>query len=265
MRDVTGSQVSRQGSPARRGRNTEVSLPSDPGHYIPTQRHSNEEANHESRNGTNHQYTTQQPYGDHIQYALHQEHADESSSLFYVVELSYRSDSGSTEPLRVRHPIPASIAERCQSNYADNIRATVTLQEALTLPGLDLLDQLIRVFFEKIHPAYPVFDRERFMQSYSMGRASPLVLQTIALLGYTICSDELIRAAGFNDRATARKTHYLRAKALYDVDYESDRVTLVAVLLLLGFWWAGPDDQKDTCYWISCATTTAQSLGMHRA
>ncbi|KAL4894780.1 fungal-specific transcription factor domain-containing protein [Aspergillus ambiguus] len=263
--DVTGSQVPRQGPSVPIGRNTGASIPNDPGHCGPTQSPSNEEADRESRNETDHQYATQQPHRDHIQYALHQEHTDESSGLFYVLELSYKSDSGSTEPLRVRHPIPASIADRCQSNYADNTRTTVTLQEALTLPSLDLLDQLVRVFFEKIHPAYPVFDRERFMQSYSMGRASPFVLQTIALLGFTIGSDELIRAAGFSDRATARKTHYLRAKALYDVDYESDRVILVAVLLLLGFWWAGPDDQKDICYWIGCATTVAQSLGMHRA
>ncbi|KAL4913061.1 fungal-specific transcription factor domain-containing protein [Aspergillus aurantiobrunneus] len=263
--DVTGSQVPRRGSPAQRGRNTEASFSSDPGHGGHTQSHGNEEAGRGSRNETNHRHATQQPHRDHMQYALRQEHTDESSSLFYVVELSYRSDGGSTEPLRVRHPIPTSIADRCQSNHADNMRATVTLEEALTLPGPGLLDQLIRTFFEKIHPAYPVFDRERFMHSYSMGRASPLVLQTIALLGFTIGSDELVRAAGFNDRATARKTHYLRAKALYDVDYECDRVTLVAVLLLLGFWWAGPDEQKDTCYWIGCATTVAQSLGMHRA
>lgn len=98
-----------------------------------------------------------------------------------------------------------------------------------------------------------------------MGRASPLVLQTIALLGFTMGSDELVRAAGFSDRCTARKTHYLRAKALYDADYENDRMNLVAVLLLLGFWWASYDDQKDTCYWVGCATTLAQSLGMHRS
>lgn len=85
------------------------------------------------------------------------------------------------------------------------------------------------------------------------------------LLGFTIGSNDLIRTAGFSDRATARKTHYLRAKALYDADYETDRMTLAAVLLLLGFWWAGPEDQKDTCYWVACATTLAQQLGMHRS
>ena len=133
------------------------------------------------------------------------------------------------------------------------------------MPSPDILNQLIHTFFHKIHPAYPVFDREAFLKSYYANQASPLVLQVIALLGFTIGSDDLVRAAGFVDRATARKTHYLRAKALYDADYETDRMNLVAVVLLLGFWWAGPEDQKDTCYWVGCASTVAQSLGMHRS
>ncbi|BCR88967.1 fungal specific transcription factor domain-containing protein [Aspergillus chevalieri] len=85
------------------------------------------------------------------------------------------------------------------------------------------------------------------------------------MLGFTVGSENLVRAAGYNDRAVARKTHYLRAKVLYDADYETDRMNLVAVLLLLGFWWAGYEEQKDTCYWVGCATTVAQSFGMHRS
>ncbi|KAJ5279335.1 hypothetical protein N7478_004707 [Penicillium angulare] len=133
------------------------------------------------------------------------------------------------------------------------------------MPTPDVLNQLVYTFFHRIHPAYPVFDRESFLQLYYANRASPLVLQTIALLGFTIGSDDLVRAAGFSDRVTARKTHFLRAKALYDADYETDRMNLVAVLLLFGFWWASPEGQKDTCFWVGCASMLAQSLGMHRS
>lgn len=87
----------------------------------------------------------------------------------------------------------------------------------------------------------------------------------MCMVGFTIASTSLLSAAGYSDRATARKTHYLRAKALYDADYEMDRLTTAAALLLLGFWWANPDDQKDTNYWISCAVNVAQSLGIHRS
>lgn len=183
-----------------------------------------------------------------------------------MIELNHKSRGGSAEPpLTVHHPLPASIAERPGNEAVNQPQAPISLEEALLLPTPEILNQLVYTFFHRIHPAYPVFDREVFLQSYNANRASPLVLQTIALLGFTIGSEDLFRAAGFNDRATARKTHFLRAKALYDADYEADRMNLVAVLLLFGFWWAGPEDQKDTCYWVGCSSLLAQSLGMHRS
>ncbi|KXH64204.1 hypothetical protein CSAL01_03867 [Colletotrichum salicis] len=186
-------------------------------------------------------------------------------SLSYIVEVVHRPKDGSTEPVKVHYPIPACIADQSAYNYVPKVIETISLQEALTMPAPHIADQLIRPFFEIMHPAYPVFDRESFSRQYRQGQASPLVLQAIFLLGFTVCDDSLIEEAGFSDRATARRTHYLRAKALYDAEYESDHMNLVAVMLLLGFWWAGPEDQKDNCYWVNCAATMAQSLGMHRS
>ncbi|EQB51269.1 hypothetical protein CGLO_09216 [Colletotrichum gloeosporioides Cg-14] len=133
------------------------------------------------------------------------------------------------------------------------------------MPPPEVADQLVRIFFDTTHVAFPVFDRQKFTRLYLQGKASPLVLQTIFLLGFMVGSDDLIQAGGFNDRATARKTHYPRAKALYDADYDADRMNVVACLLLIGFWWAGYDEQKDHCHWVGCATTFAQSMGMHRS
>ncbi|RAH65213.1 uncharacterized protein BO66DRAFT_443203 [Aspergillus aculeatinus CBS 121060] len=102
----------------------------------------------------------------------------------------------------------------------------VSLRDTLILPPSPVAEKLIRAFFELIHPAFPVVDRHEFSRL---------------------------------------RTHYLRAKALYDADYETCSVTIVAALLLLGFYWSGPEDRKDTCYWIACATNVAQALGMHRS
>lgn len=141
----------------------------------------------------------------------------------------------------------------------------MTLQEALECPAAEISDQLIRAFFEIMHAAYPVLDRTEFSRLYNQGAAPPQVLQTIYLLGFTVCSDELVREAGFSDRAVARRTYYRKAKTLYDADYDKDPLNIAAVLLLLGFWWAGYDEQKDVCHWVGCATTFAQSCGLHRA
>ncbi|KAF6831229.1 cutinase transcription factor 1 alpha [Colletotrichum musicola] len=190
----------------------------------------------------------------------------DSSSLFYIVEVVHRPRSGSAEPLRVHYPIPASIVDLSAPKFGPKVAQNpLSLQEALVMPAPDIADRLVRAFFDVIHVAYPVLDRKTFSRLYRQGKASPLVLQTIFLLGFTVGSDDLVQAAGFSDRVTARRTHYLRAKTLYDADYDKDRMNLVAVMLLLGFWWAGYDEQKDTCHWVGCATTFAQSLGMHRS
>ena len=189
----------------------------------------------------------------------------ESFSLSFVVEVVYSPKGGIPEPLKVQFPIPASIADRPFPNNGPRTEEPVSLREAFIMPPREVADELIRAFFDVIHPAFPVFDRKNFIRLYHQGQASPLVLQAIFLLGFTIGSENLVKAAGYSERATARKTHYLRTKALYDADYENDRLNLVVVLLLLGFWWGSHEDQKDTCYWISCATAVAQSLGMHRS
>jgi hypothetical protein len=36
-------------------------------------------------------------------------------------------------------------------------------------------------------------------------------------------------------------TFYKRAKALYDANYEDDRVTIVQSLVLMGWYWEGPE------------------------
>ncbi|GMF89999.1 unnamed protein product [Aspergillus oryzae] len=113
----------------------------------------------------------------------------ESVSLSYVVEVVYSPKDGSTEPLKVHYPIPASIADRPGANYAPRFEEPVSLPEALTMPPRDLADQLIQTFFERLHPAYPVFDRQKFTRLYRQGQASPLVLQTIFFLGFTVDLD----------------------------------------------------------------------------
>lgn len=133
------------------------------------------------------------------------------------------------------------------------------------MPPRHIADGLIRAFFELVHPAYPVFDRKRFTTLYHQGKASPLVLQTIFFMGFTVGPDSLIQESGYSSRTMARKTHYLRAKLLYDIDYDTDTLNVAASLLIIGFWWFGPEDQKENCYWVGCASQVAQSLGMHRS
>ncbi|KAF9891373.1 hypothetical protein FE257_004229 [Aspergillus nanangensis] len=192
----------------------------------------------------------------------------DSSGVSYVVEVVYTSRGGIPRPLKVHYPIPASIADPTapsSSHGSSRVEEPVSLQEALTMPPPSVADKLIHTFFSIIHPAYPVLDRSDFSTKYRQGKASPMVLHAIFLLAFTIGSESLVHEAGYSDRATARRTHFLRAKALYDADYDEDRLNVAVTLLLLGFWWTSPEGQKNNCYWVACAVTVAQISGMHRS
>ncbi|KAF5570966.1 cutinase transcription factor 1 alpha [Fusarium phyllophilum] len=188
----------------------------------------------------------------------------DSSSLSYIVEMICSPRGGVSEPVKVHYPIPASIADRAIIPTRPQVEP-LSVRDALTMPPKEISDRLVYTFFEIIHPPYPVIDRRAFSELYRQGKASPMLLHAMFLVTFILCDESLIQAAGFNDRTAARKHHYLRAKTLYDVDHETDRNVLTAAIFLLGFWWNGPDDQKDSWFWLGCATSCAQSLGMYRS
>ena len=71
---------------------------------------------------------------------------------------------------------------------------------------------------------------------------SLLLLQAVLLAGSRVCTNpQLMDANG--STTPAAMTFYKRAKALYDANYEDDRVTIVQALVLLGWYWEGPEGE----------------------
>jgi hypothetical protein len=130
-----------------------------------------------------------------------------------------------------------------------------------------LCDELIEAYFKWVHPIVPVINRTRFMRQYKDPKNPPslLLLQAILLAGSRVCSNpQLMDANG--STTPAALTFYKRAKALYDANYEDDRVTIVQSLLLMGWYWEGPEDvTKNVFYWSRVATIVAQGSGIHRS
>ncbi|KAI4103602.1 MAG: hypothetical protein L6R37_003748 [Teloschistes peruensis] len=187
----------------------------------------------------------------------------ESSNLSLLVHDRH----GTTDV--VHYPLPDTIkGSSSQLNELDSVEIEILRQRgAFLLPPRALCDELIDSFFQWVAPVVPVINRSRFMRRYQDPKNPPslLLLQAVLLAGSRVCTNpQLMDANG--STTPAAMTFYKRAKALYDANYEEDRVTIVQALVLMGWYWEGPEDvTKNVFYWTRVATIVAQGSGMHRS
>lgn len=169
----------------------------------------------------------------------------------------------------VHYPLPENVrGSRARLTELDNVEIEILHQRgAFLLPPRPLCDELIDAYFTWVHPIVPVINRTQFMNQYRDAKNPPslLLLQAVLLAGSRVCNNsQLMDANGSTNPAAL--TFYKRAKALYDANYEDDRVTIVQSLLLMGWYWEGPEDvTKNVFYWSRVATIVAQGSGMHRS
>ncbi|KAL2157487.1 hypothetical protein VTH06DRAFT_6038 [Thermothelomyces fergusii] len=169
----------------------------------------------------------------------------------------------------VHYPLPENIrGSRSRLAELDSIEIEILHRRgAFLLPPRALCDELIDSYFKWVHPIVPVINKTKFMRQYKDPKNPPslLLLQAMLLAGSRVCTNpQLMDANGSS--APAALTFYKRAKALYDANYEDDRVTIVQSLLLMGWYWEGPEDvTKNVFYWTRVATIVAQGSGMHRS
>ncbi|KAL8788667.1 MAG: hypothetical protein Q9213_001595 [Squamulea squamosa] len=187
----------------------------------------------------------------------------ESSNLSLLVHDRH----GTTDV--VHYPLPDTVkGSGAQLTDLDSIEIDILHQRgAFLLPPRALCDELISSFFRWVAPVVPVINQSRFMQRYHDPENPPslLLLQAMLLAGSRVCTNpQLMDANG--STTPAAMTFYKRAKALYDANYEDDRVTIVQALVLMGWYWEGPEDvTKNVFYWTRVATIVAQGSGMHRS
>ncbi|KAL9045858.1 MAG: hypothetical protein Q9214_001172 [Letrouitia sp. 1 TL-2023] len=165
----------------------------------------------------------------------------ESSNLSLLVHDRH----GTTDVVHYPLPDPAK-GSRAQLSDLDSTEVEILHQRgAFLLPPRALCDELVDSFFQWIAPVVPVINRSRFMQRYRDKNNPPslLLLQAILLAGSRVCKNpQLMDANG--STTPAAMTFYKRAKALYDANYEDDRITIVQALVLMGWYWEGPEGTK---------------------
>lgn len=174
-----------------------------------------------------------------------------------------------TENGTFHYTFPAEIGyTSSRLNELDNEEIEILkFRGAFLLPPRDLCDDIVEAYFEKIHPTMPFMNRSQFMRRYNdpVNPPSLLLIQSMLLAGSRVCKNPaLFDSSGSPDLASL--TFYKRAKALFDANYEKDSVIMVQSVLMLGWWWEGPEDvTKNSFYWSRVGLSIAQGFGLHRS
>ncbi|KAJ6088209.1 hypothetical protein N7486_009470 [Penicillium sp. IBT 16267x] len=192
----------------------------------------------------------------------------ESSPLTCVVDEGRRSpDKGhprSIQKGRLHYAIPeVRGSELSDDQHRKILQDRLIRESALVFPTPTICDTLLQAYFEYFHPCFPIVDRQTIHSAYTGHTISPLLLQAMLFIGVSLCSDTALRTTGFTNRYQAKGLFYHRAKEIYDVGWETDRVIKLQSSFLLSFWRGGPTEERDVRFWLGAATSIAQKMGMH--
>ncbi|OQE46685.1 hypothetical protein PENCOP_c001G00040 [Penicillium coprophilum] len=126
---------------------------------------------------------------------------------------------------------------------------------------------LVRAYINNIHPRVPFVDIKKLLHAISTEDPSQhisiLLLQAILFAGSASISATELSAAGYRNKATACGEFFARARCLFDLDYEKDRLTVIKSLVLLSFWKV-KGTEKDPRHWMGIAVSLAYTAGLHR-
>jgi hypothetical protein len=139
---------------------------------------------------------------------------------------------------------------------------------ALTIPNVELRNELIRCYAEVIHPFMPLLDMHDFVATIDCKDGSKqvglLLFQSVMFAGVASVNMRHLENAGYTSRRDARRDFFNKTRLLYDFDLEADRIPLIQSLLIMTYWYETPDDQKDSHHWMGIAVSLAQTIGLHR-
>ncbi|KAK7207669.1 fungal-specific transcription factor domain-containing protein [Myxozyma melibiosi] len=143
--------------------------------------------------------------------------------------------------------------------------AYLSSEKCFSKPSPLIYTQLFSTYFQNIHHFYPIVNRADLARMFDQDSVPWILFYSICFAAASHCPiSALCREGGYSTRREARMDFYRRAKSLFDLSYEKNKITLIQSALLLSFWGGQPDDCWNSVSWINMAVNIAESLGMHR-
>ncbi|OAG43120.1 hypothetical protein AYO21_02739 [Fonsecaea monophora] len=136
---------------------------------------------------------------------------------------------------------------------------------AFDTPRPEVSDMLLAAFLDRFIPLYSIVDKSSFVKSYREQSLPWILFHAMCFIGATFCDTSSLHRAAFENRVEARRSFYNKAKMLFDLGYETNKVVLLQAVLMLSFWGPQMKSYWNPCSWIGFGVTIAESLGIHRS
>ncbi|KAF5232057.1 hypothetical protein FAUST_8919 [Fusarium austroamericanum] len=133
------------------------------------------------------------------------------------------------------------------------------------LPRPDIVDSLIKAYFDRFHTFCPILSKRPFFTSIHEGTVSSTLLRSILFVASLHCDLEVLHRMGHSTRLDANHTLFSNASASFDMDRDSARLDMILSSYLLHYWFGNPTAYRDCHWWIAAAIRSAQCTGYHRS
>jgi len=140
----------------------------------------------------------------------------------------------------------------------------VKAKGAFERPQSDVSDAIFAAFVERFYPLYSIVDLNAFGESFKAGILPWILFHSVCFIGVTFCDLSVIHRAGFKGRWRARRHFCDKAKLLFDIGHETNKIVLLQSVLMLSFWGPQMKSYWNPCSWVGFGVTIAESLGIYR-
>lgn len=133
------------------------------------------------------------------------------------------------------------------------------------LPSPELVDRLLGAYSSRFHSFCPILEMSSFLLSVRDGTVSHTLLRCVLFISLIHCDPEIFYLMGYSSRLDAGDEYFGKAKAAFDSDNRSDRITMLLSSYLLHYWFGQPTTFRDFLWWLATTIRSAQCMGMHRS
>ena len=135
------------------------------------------------------------------------------------------------------------------------------------LPSQEICIALVDCYFEHVHPTFPIINSRAFSEKYVRGgldEINLLLVWSMFSVAASYIDDQILQETEFDTRKAMKACFVQRAKLLFDLSCEDDKIVLIQAVLLLSFWFADAEDVMQSWHWTGIAIGLSQTLGLHR-